>query len=244
MKIESIKNSVIKEIYKLKEKKNRYINKRFIAEGERVIKTFIESGLELIYYLHTEDVDPILKKSIEKTIIITEEIIKKISSVESPSGHLAVFLMPIQEFIHLTPGIVAAKINDPGNLGTLLRSTAAFGFETAVLVESCDPWSSKVVQSSAGALAKLKIYFLQWSDLVKQAKHNNIKLIALVVDKGENIAKISNSLIVIGNEANGIPDLWLKDCLITANIPMKNSIESLNAAVAGSIALYLMASNN
>jgi TrmH family RNA methyltransferase len=116
------------------------------------------------------------------------------------------------------------------------------------LVESCDPWSPKVVQSSAGALTKLNLIILSWTDLINNCQQQNIKLIGLVVHSDKSIDKlqydqIKKYLLVIGNEANGIPKPWLKDCDELVTIPMKNDIESLNAAVAGSIALFVMSKN-
>ncbi len=244
LKIESTDNSLVKEISKLKDKKNRNINQLFIAEGERVIKTFLEAGFEPQYYFCLQS-EKILWPQV---IITTEKVIKKLSSLTTPCGQLAVFKIPSATKKIISSGIVAAQINDPGNLGTLLRSTAAFGFNTAVLVESCDPWSPKVVQSSAGALTKLNLIILSWSDLINNCQQENIKLIGLVVQSDKFIDnlvydKVKKYLLVIGNEANGIPKTWLKNCDELVTIPMKNDIESLNAAVAGSIALFIMSKN-
>jgi TrmH family RNA methyltransferase len=245
LKIESIDNSLVKEISKLKDKKNRNINQLFIAEGERVIKTFLESGFEPHHYFC---LDP--KKILwPKAIITTEKVIKKMSSLTTPCGHLAVFKMPCTNSENISSGIVAAQINDPGNIGTLLRSTAAFGFKTAILIESCDPWSPKVVQSSAGALTKLNLVISNWTELVNNCQQQNIKLIGLVVDSDKFIDNLKSDqvekyLLVIGNEANGIPKPWLNNCDQLVTIPMKNDIESLNAAIAGSIALFIMSKKN
>ena len=244
LKIESTDNSLVKEISKLKDKKNRNINQLFIAEGERVIKTFLEAGFEPQYYfcLETEEI------LWSKAIITTQKVIKKLSSLTTPCGHLAVFRIPSVNNQPIDNGIVAAQINDPGNLGTLLRSTAAFGCKTAILVESCDPWSPKVVQSSAGALTKLNLVILSWADLINNCRQQNIKLVGLVVHSGKSVDnliydQVKKYLLVIGNEANGIPKPWLKNCDELVTIPMKNDIESLNAAVAGSIALFIMSKN-
>lgn len=244
LKIESTDNSLVKEISKLKDKKNRNINQLFIAEGERVIKTFLQAGFEPQYYfcLETE------KILWPKAIITTLKVIKRMSSLTTPCGQLAVFKIPRASNQPISSGIVTAQINDPGNLGTLLRSTAAFGFKNAFLVESCDPWAPKVVQSSAGALTKLNLIILSWSDLINNCQQQNIKLLGLVVNSDKFIDnfkydQVKKYLLVIGNEANGIPKPWLKNCNELVTIPMKNDIESLNAAVAGSIALFVMSKN-
>ena len=237
MIINSTQNKIIIDIAKLKIKKYRDKNKMFIAEGIRVINTFIDAGFKPIYFFSTNLED-------KNKILVSEEVMKKLSSAESPSGYLAVFNIPNYNNKKLKKGVVAAKIQDPGNLGTILRSTAAFGYKTAVLVESCDPWSYKVVQASAGALSYLEIHNISWQELALQSTLNNLELTGLVVPSKTNINNINNFkkkniLIVVGNEANGIPDEWLDYCPNKVTIPISNNIESLNAGVACSIALYL-----
>ena len=140
----------------------------------------------------------------------------------------------------LTSGAVLAQVSDPGNMGTLIRTTAAMGLNSVVCIEGVDPWHPKVVQSSAGAIAAVNVFQMDWQTLIDNK--GDIKLAALVVEEGAEPSTIDkNSLIVIGNEANGLPRNWSATCNQQITLPMPGHTESLNAAVAGSIALYLLA---
>ncbi len=167
----------------------------------------------------------------------------KISTNSTPAELFAVLERPknTQETANLTTGSVLAQIADPGNMGTLIRTTAAMGFKTCVIVEGCDPWGPKVVQASAGTIGLINIVELSWPELVTKAAQAGLNLCALVVNQGlkPQTLDLSKSLIIVGNEANGLPELWVNDCQQKLTLPMPGNTESLNAAVAGSITLYL-----
>jgi TrmH family RNA methyltransferase len=153
---------------------------------------------------------------------------------------VGVFEIPKQEPLSaLTGGLVMTKIADPGNMGSLIRSCAAFGVKTVVTIDGADVWSPKVVQASAGTLALVNVFETNWKDLLRYKK--DLKLCALVVDGGKKPSHttLDNTLLVVGNEAQGIPQEWVAECEETMTISMPGQVESLNAAVAGSIALYL-----
>ena len=154
--------------------------------------------------------------------------------------YLALFPIPAQpSFDTLGAGIILAQVTDPGNMGTLIRTAAAMKVPCLVAIDSADIWSPKVVQASAGSLAQLRIFTMRFEDLVAHKK--NIPLNALVVSGGKNPHELDlkNSLLIVGNEAHGIPQAWLTHCDNQVTLPMPGNTESLNAAVAGSIALYL-----
>lgn len=243
--ITSLANQQIKDTVRLHSSKGRKELKRFIAEGIRTIETFLEAGWKPITVFTTKDhlqhIKKLLPKEFHEVItIVSDPIMKKISTVTTPSGVLA--LLPIKDeptVAKLGPGLVCAGIADPGNLGTLIRTTAAMDKKTVVLIDGVDPWSPKVVQASAGALAYINIFRLSWEQLVKHK--GSLKLCALVVKDGKqpNQVDLSDSLIVVGSEAHGIPQKWIEDCEYLITLAMSGKIESLNAAVAGSIILYL-----
>lgn len=187
--------------------------------------------------------------------LVSQQVSAKISTTSTPSGILAVFEIPkyplanLQNNLssnltsNLSTGIVLVDLNNPGNLGTLIRTAAALNLETVITIAGTDPWGPKVVQASAGTIGKVKIYELSWPELLtaKQA----LKLCALTPDAKlnllapENRLIIKNSLLVIGNEAHGIPENYLQDCEYQFSLPMPGNTESLNAAIAGAIAMYL-----
>jgi len=240
--INSRQNSEIKEISRLKLSKQRNLQRLFLAEGNRTCKTLIESGITLNKLYITQKMLSLAKKLVveEKITLVSNSVMEKISSSTTPSGLLGLFAIPkTPKTADLGRGIVLSHITNPGNMGTLIRTCAAMGFKTVVVIEGTDPWSPKVIQSSAGEIAKVDIFKWSWQQLLRNKKQLN--LIALVVSDGQPPKNINfnNSLLVIGSEAHGIPNEWIKDCNTKLTLPMPGKTESLNASIAGSIAMYL-----
>lgn len=239
--ISSVQNDEIKEVIKLRDPKERRKQKRFIVEGLRTITTFLEAGHKPSVCYVLEDMVNTLPSSMPAVVtIVNESVINRISLSTTPSGLLAIFPIPKSPSLdELGAGIVLANITDPGNMGTLIRTCAAMGKKSVVVIEGVDVWSPKVVQATAGTLAYVTVFHWTWQDLIHHKK--NLSLQALVVDGGEALSKDigNNSLFVIGNEAHGIPEEWVNQCDKRVTLSMPSSVESLNAAVAGSIAMYI-----
>jgi RNA methyltransferase, TrmH family len=241
-KIISVSNQEIKNVAALSNRKGRNQQGCFKAEGLRVIETLLKSNMALIQIYCSEALlDAIKKICPEHTITLVEEAaLNKISSASTPSGVVAVFKIPQSpQQEKLSSGLILYSCSDPGNMGTLMRTCAAMGKKTVVVIEGVDPWSPKVVQASAGTLGSLDIFEWSWAKLAEYK--TDLKICALVVSNGKKPDEInfSDTLIMVGNEAHGIPDSIVEqsDLLLTLDMPGKT--ESLNAAVAGSIALYL-----
>ncbi len=209
-----------------------------IVEGLRTFTTFLNSVHVLKELYVTKKALQNSGKALElhHYTVITDEEMEQISAATTPSGILAVFeINPINA--PLGAGIACARLQDPGNAGTLIRTCAALNKKTVVFIESVDPWSPKVIQSSAGTIAQVNIHELSWHGLQKQK--NNVPLYALVTQHGQQpTAAHADGIFVVGNEANGIPPEWIKECDQKITLSMPGNTESLNAAVAGSIALY------
>lgn len=240
-RIISVDNPEIKTVTELHSPKGRTAHKRFIAQGLRTCATIIESGLKPVQLYTTEDQLSDAQAIAPDALIclINNRILEKISTTSTPSGIVGVFDIPQQLTTKsITAGIVLARISDPGNMGTLIRSAVAMGIKTAVVVEGTDPWSPKVIQATAGTITSLRIFELPWKALVENKRA--LTLCALVVHDGEkpSSALAKNTLLVVGNEAHGIPEEWVRDCEKKMTIPMPGNAESLNAAVAGAIAMY------
>jgi RNA methyltransferase, TrmH family len=241
--ITSLLNAEIKNIAKLKTIQGRRSQKLFIAEGLRTCNALATRyALNKLYCTeHTvKEAQSIAQNTPLQPIVVTDTIMQKISSSKTASGILAVFNLPKQAISQtISNGIVLAQVQDPGNMGTLIRTAAAVGASTVVTVEGCDPWSPKVIQSGAGAHALVTIADINWSTLITHKKE--LPLYALVVKGGitQLTSSVSKGLLVIGNEAHGIPQEWIGQCNSLLTLAMPGGTESLNAAVAGSIALYL-----
>lgn len=240
--ITSLTNEDIKIVTALHHAKYRHMHQQFIAEGIRTISTLLQANIKLTQLYVTDEMLTQALDLVDSALItkVTTGIMKKMSTASTPSGMLAVFQIPPTPTIEqLNAGIVLAQIADPGNMGTLIRSCIAMNIKTVVVVEGVDPWSPKVIQSTAGTIGYVDIFELTWQELLQNKRQ--LKLCALVVSGGKQPEQLelTNSLLVVGNEAQGIPDDWIKDCDTHMTIPMPGQAESLNAAVAGSIAIYL-----
>lgn len=240
--ITSRTNPLIKHIVKLHDASYRAQNGLFIAEGLRTCTTLLQTGMQCTHLLYTQQMQHQILTTLHEGeyILLSPEVMAKISTSRSPSGILGVFKIPQESTKLLTaPGLVLANIQDPGNMGTLIRTAAAVQAKSVIVVEGCDPWNPKVVQASTGTIGMVDIR--QWSWETVKSKKGFLLLTALTVSNGTPIYKsdLKNSLLVIGNEAHGIPPDWLIDCEQHVTLPMPGGTESLNAAVAGSIALYM-----
>ena len=243
-KINSLTNDHVKHVVQLHAAKYRSKLQEYIAEGFRTIATIIKANNTPITMFVVEDCLYDARQLVNEKLImvVTPEVMAKMSTSKSPSGFLALFRIPAQpSFDTLGAGVVLAQVTDPGNLGTLIRTAAAMNKKTVVCVETVDPWNPKVVQATAGAISLVSIFCINWQELLLNKK--NIPLCALVATDGISPSAIdlSNALIIVGNESHGIPQEWADQCDEKITLPMPGNFESLNAAVAGSIALYLAA---
>jgi TrmH family RNA methyltransferase len=240
--INSRTHPFIKQLTLLAHKKYRVQFKQFCAEGERTCRTLIESGMQLAALVATQAVLTKAQQLAAAHLItvVPDHVMEKISSAESPSGIVGVFAIPAApDPSHLTSGLVLARLADPGNVGTLIRTAAALNVTNVVCIEGADPWSPKVVQASAGTIGMVKLFSWNWQDILTHKAQ--YRLCALVVEGGRAPSQLSleNTLLIVGSEAHGIEPAWLARCEEQVTLPMPGNTESLNAAVAGSIALYL-----
>lgn len=243
--INSLENALIKRVVDLHDKKGRQLNRQCVVEGLRAIETFVNAKMSIAHLFITQQIIEQLGDKIfsfcpeEKIIVVTDAVMKKMSVSSTPSGMLGVFYLPEQpDSKELQAGLVLAQIQDPGNMGTLIRTAVALDRKSIVIVEGVDPWSPKVIQASAGTVALAKIFSWSWQNLL--AHKGDLSLCALVVSGGKAPRELSleKSLLVVGNEAHGLPQEWQSQCDTLLTLPMPGGTESLNAAVAGSIALY------
>lgn len=248
--ITSLDNPLIKRVMQLHEKKGRKEHQQCIVEGVRACETFFASGMRLYHIFVTQEMVAQLPATVKtsadrpavcpshKVVIVPERVMSKISTTTTPSGMLAVFAIPTPEVAELQAGLVLAQMQDPGNVGTLIRTAAALNKRSIVMVEGVEPWSPKVIQATAGTIALVKIFQWSWQELLMHKKQ--LKLCGLVVAGGKTPQELdlSESLLVIGSEGHGLPAEWQNDCDALLTLPMPGNTESLNAAVAGSIALY------
>ena len=239
--ISSVTNDQVKHIVNLQNKAYRQEHGQFIAQGTRTCQQLIEKYTPVVIYM-TEKYYKIgqFAQLEEISVAVTDRVMEKMSTSQQPSGICAIFKIPQEQPLPQTgPGLVLVEMNDPGNLGTLIRTASAMNISNIVLVGGVDPYNPKVIQSTAGCITHVNLYQASWQEVCNSLQQN---LCALVVKDGQNPASIdlSNRFLVVGNEAHGLTPEQIRDCHTSMTIPMPGHAESLNAAVAGSIGLYIM----
>lgn len=229
----------IKGITSLHQKKQRFANQLFFAEGIKVIQELVESNFELAHLYTTQnDFEEVSK---DKKTIIPESDLKKISALSTPNTCLAVFTIPAEKKI-LESGLILAldSIRDPGNLGTILRLCDWFGITQLLCSkETVDIYNPKVVQATMGSIARVNVNYIDLDSYIKKTK---LDVFGTFMD-GNNIYKSNlpqEGLIIMGNEANGISPELEKLVKIRLSIPRFGTLqktESLNVATATAIIL-------
>lgn len=235
MKIESLNNSKVKNWAKLKIKKYRDEAGIFLVEGDHLVKEALEtdSVLELISTKEEEEIEGI------PFYHVTDAIMKKLSSQVSRSNIIAVCKKREEKEIMGTVCLLD-NIQDPGNLGTIIRSAVAFQVSTLILGSDCvDLYNEKVIRSSEGMLFHLNILRMDAKVAIKKLKANDYKIYGTDVRKGTNLKEIKfkeKSAIIIGNEGSGMKEELKEYC--DDFIHIRVHCESLNASIAASIIFY------
>ena len=240
----------VKLILKISKKPEDFKNYLF-GEGFRVYNSLVKSDLYDLRqcFISQDRLDKFDRFMVDsdKIQIVTEDFIEKISSLGKAPGIVGLFekknsysnLDFSTELINET--FILWNITDPGNMGTIIRTAVALNRKEIIIIDGCCHYSKKVIQSSAGTIGHIKILKIAWEDFLLR-KSKSIPIYALDAD-GENINTIkTNELcacyIIIGNEANGIPDEIIKQADRVISIPMSKNCESLNAAIAASVVGY------
>ena len=230
-------NEKIKQIKKLYAKKYRDEYGLFIIEGEHLIYEAYKSNmLQEIILLEGNDIDVNVPK-----IEVSLNVLKYISELTNPPKVLGI-CKKIKEKEIGNRILLLDEIQDPGNLGTIIRSSVAFNVDTIVLSNNCvDMYNTKVLRATQGMLFKINIIERDIDSFINYLKDNNYKIIGTKVDNGKNIKdveKISKICIIMGNEGKGVKKSILDKCDEYVYINMNKNCESLNVGVATSIILY------
>ena len=255
LEISSNQNPLIKEIKGLKRKKNRWENRLFIIEGIKIIEEAIINGIKIknilfsdsffesedgaVFYGNIKNRDNIIK--------VQDSLFNSLSDTENPQGIMAICEFNIGsladiDYINNISLLFLDGIQDPGNMGTIIRTADAFSIDGIILGEGCvDPYNLKVVRSTMGSIFRVSLYINDNSKkILEDFKNKGFEILATSLD-GSPIYDIDFSgkfICVIGNEANGVDHGILAMADRCIKIPMPGNAESLNAGVAASIIMY------
>lgn len=239
MLITSLDNDKIKNYIKLKDRKYRKKTNTFIVEGMHLVLEAYKKGIIKELILEKDTVMPINLP----TVYVTNEIINKISEMESPSNIMALCNMTSSS-LSGNRILMLDNIQDPGNLGTIIRSAVAFNVDTIVLSpDTVDLYNPKVIRATQGMMFHINIVIDKLEDIIPKLKAKEIPIYGTKVDYGMDVRNFKEKdkrkyALIMGNEGNGVRENILDLCDEYLYIDMNEVVESLNVGVATSIILY------
>ena len=252
MEITSRENPRVKQACALRDsEKQRAAAGLFFAEGPKLVLE-LAHGCALHTLFATEEAlarTPALAAFADRTFRISAPVAEKLAGTRTPQGAFALFETPSADPVLLLASarrvLMLEAVQDPGNVGTLLRSAAAFGFNAVVLGPGCAaPFSPKTLRSSMGAAGRLPV--LHSNDLpatLQALRQRGVTCLAAALYRSRPLSEAGREFpggvcVVIGSEGQGLRDETVEACDAAVRIPMTDRVESLNAGVAGSVLLW------
>ncbi len=237
-------------------RKARMQMQQFVLEGYRLVSDAVHFSRKLTHLFVTETAWERYQKEFgcmaadlreTKLLLISNELAMELAETEHPQGVFAICEMPLDTFSIVPDAtyVILYQLQDPGNMGMLLRTAAAMEIYGVICCQSCDLYSPKVVRATMGALFHVNVMQIQDPQAVLEALHMaKILSCASVVQQDAEpigICELGNGCAVwIGNEGNGLPEEIVRKCDRRITIPMKGYMESLNAAMAAGIMMWEM----
>lgn len=239
----SKQNPLIKKIASYKEKKYRALDGVYVTEGIKTVNEAILTGQDVVLIAVTASILPKITLYSGKIITVSDEVFKYLSDETTPQGALAVIRRnKTTAQKPLGSALILDGIKDPGNMGTIIRTAAALNYKDLYLVNCVDPYSPKSVRASMSGVYFVNVYETDVDSALTLVKSANLKVVALdMVGKDLKNCDVSeNVAIIVGGEANGLTDAAKSGADEILSIKMEEQSESLNAAVALSIAMYTL----
>ena len=255
--ITSAQNKVLKEIKALSRKKDRVKTGLFIAEGLRFVMSAVEiqADIEVIVYSDsvyrtdegTTFVNQLIKDANYKVLEAEEKLFNELSDTQSPQGILAVVKQPKADWPNIIEPngfvMILDRLQDPGNLGTIIRTADAAGADGVILLKgTVDVYNPKVLRSTMGSIFEMPILEgVSWEETQQKLKESGYLIASTALEDSveyDSLDYTKATAMIIGNEANGISDEVLKQSDVRVKIPIVGSAESLNAGVAAAVMMY------
>ena len=249
--IESKENNFFKSIKKLKERRFRQKEGKFILEGFRLIEEAAKANMEIEYIilsqgneekLHNSSLKEVINE--DKIYVFSSSLFLQISSIEHPLGVIAV-VKNKKMTIDLDGGffLVCDKVQDPGNLGTIIRTGHAAGVDGIILTKgTVDIYNDKTIRSTMGSIFYVPIFYDDEDfSIIKKLKDNGVALVTTSLEESKNFFEENlkgKIMLAVGNEGNGISNELFELASKKVKIPMPGGAESLNVAIATSIILF------
>ncbi|MCT4794097.1 MULTISPECIES: TrmH family RNA methyltransferase [Exiguobacterium] len=244
-KITSTKSETIKRLKRLMTKKGRQESGQFLVEGEHLVDEAIRAG-RLVQLIVGESYTPKRSWRLDQMPVLelSDHVADILSETEKTQGVFAVVNMsPVER--KMKHVLVLDRIQDPGNLGTMIRTADAAGFDTVLLGKgTVDPYNAKAVRATQGSLFHVNVRTVDLLETLPELKSDGFHVYGTALEKAKSYDQIDfgdRVALVIGNEAQGVHADVLALCDTRVHIPMLGDAESLNAAVAAGILMYRIA---
>ncbi|NQN50263.1 RNA methyltransferase [Streptococcus suis] len=240
--IRSKSNKLVKQIKKLQQKK--YRTSSYLIEGWHLLEEAVKAGASIEHVLVVEEyVDRV--SQLEKVTVVSPEIIQDLTDSKSPQGVIAQLALPSQDLPERLEGrfLVLEDVQDPGNVGTIIRTADAAGFDGVFLTDkSADIYNMKVLRSMQGSHFHLPIYRLPIADVFSTLKNNQVEVLATTLSSQSvdyrEVSPEASFALVMGNEGQGISDFVSAEADQLVHITMPGQAESLNVAIAAGILVF------
>ncbi len=234
--ITSTNNNTIKTLIKLKQKKYRNQFGYYLIEGEHLVNEALKAN-QVECIITTK----LLKSDLE-VIEVSEEVMAKLAFTKSPSNIMAKCKIDSNnELMMKKRYLILDDLQDPGNIGTLIRSALAFGIDQVILSKNCvDLYNDKLLRAMQGANFHISCIYGDLTEIIEKLQANGVVVVGSALENGQDISLIEKTekmAFIVGNEGNGMNQNILDKCDYIGYIPIQ-TIESLNVAIAGSILMY------
>ncbi len=248
MLITSKNNPLVKETVTLKDKKGRRQLGAFLVEGKKMTEECISGGMQVEKIFLREGVELSVPVAEDLLVTVSEDVMRHLCDEKTPQGVVCRVKMPTRPLCAPKKScLILDGVADPGNMGAIIRTANAAGYDEIYLTKDCtDPYSPKSVRASMSGVFFTKLYEAERKELIDLMKSSGVPLV--IADMGGvnafSFAPPKQFALVIGNEANGISQEARAAADLSVSIPMRGTQESLNAAVAASVLMYLLAKEN
>ena len=243
--IESTKNERVKAWKKLHTKKGRQKARAFLIEGDHLIEEALKEKQRIATIIIDEkrkhvpfDIQAI------PVVKVTHRVFQEISETDTPQGIIAVCHMPEEHEMKLNKGkyLLVDEVQDPGNVGTLIRTADSAGFDAVILGKGCaDRYNAKTIRATQGSLFHLPVYEGDLEKMVSMLQKNNLKVFGTALQGAKEYRTLEKQEafgLIVGNEGSGVRESLLALCDENVYIPIFGKAESLNVAVAAGILMY------
>lgn len=240
--ISSVKNETVKQWQKLKQKKYREQTKKFLIEGFHLVEEAYKSNWSIDTIIIQPDVELPEELRHEKTVVVSDQVMAHITDTKTPQGIAAIVNMSEEKLFNPKKLLILDAIQDPGNLGTMIRTADAAGIDAVVLGSgTVDLFNDKVIRASQGSIFHLPIIRRSLLPYLETLQASSFQVWASTLDKAEPIDRnqVPEKLaLIVGNEGQGVQQHIIDTADRRVHIPIYGQAESLNVSIATGIMLY------